>query len=298
MNEEYRCSLRGKLKKEFEFKGNKLTAVDIVTVGDNVEFDLNRDGSGVITHIEKRSNYISRKAPKIKGAGIRGERLEQIVAANFNNLVIVSSAASPKFNNKLIDRLIVAGESSHVDVTIVVNKIDLDESVHKSYVQLYRRIGYQVFETSVKKEIEIEELRYHLQGKINLFWGQSGVGKSSLLNLLFPGLKLKIGEISDYTSKGKHTTVTVLLKKVDANTIVIDTPGIREIDPYGITKHDLGHYFKDFSQYITKCKFNTCTHHHEPGCGVIKAVEEGGINVERYESYLKILDTIEEDLFF
>ncbi len=172
------------------------------------------------------------------------------------------------------------------------------ENVHESYTELYRRIGYKVFETSVKKVIGIEELKYHLNGKINLFWGQSGVGKSSLLNLMFPGLKLKIGEISDSTSKGKHTTVTVLLKKVDANTFIIDTPGIREIDPYGITKHDLGHYFKEFLQFITKCKFNTCTHQHEPGCAVIKAVDVGDINIERYKSYLKILDTIEEDLFF
>lgn len=213
-------------------------------------------------------------------------------------MVVVTSALSPKFNDRLIDRLIVAGESSHVEVTIIINKIDLGESEYEPYADIYRKIGYKVFETSVKKEIGILELREHLSGKINLFWGQSGVGKSSILNLLYPDLNLRVGEISNYSSKGKHTTVTVFLKKVNENTIIIDTPGIREIDPYGITKQDLGHYFREFSEHFVNCRFNTCTHQHEPGCGVTKAVENGLINPKRYKSYLNLLETIEEDLFF
>ncbi|MEG8988981.1 ribosome small subunit-dependent GTPase A [Ignavibacteria bacterium 4148-Me] len=298
-DKEIRCFLRGKFQKEFSIKKDKLVTLDIAAVGDIVEFILNKDGTGVITEIKPRRNKISRKAPRIKGASIRGERLEQIIAANVDNLIIVSSWINPKFNNRLIDRMIVVAESSSVEPVIVINKIDLDSiNERKKWVNLYKQIGYNVFETSTINNLGLDELKKFLKEKTNLFWGHSGVGKSSLLNLLYPGLNLKVSEISNYTLKGKHTTVTVLMKKVDDNTFVIDTPGIREIDPYGIKKEDLCHYFKDFKEFIYNCKFNTCTHHHEPDCAVVKACNEGKINEDRYKSYLNILETIEEDLFF
>lgn len=260
---------------------------------------MNKDGTGVITEVLPRSNKISRKAPRIKGASIRGERLEQIIAANVDNLIIVSSWLNPKFNNRLIDRMIVVAESSSVKPVIVINKIDLDNNTEREkWVNLYKQIGYNVFETSTINKLGLDDLKKYLKGKTNLFWGHSGVGKSSLLNQLYSGLNLKVSEISNYTLKGRHTTVTVLMKKVDDNTYVIDTPGIREIDPYGIKKEDLCHYFKDFKDFIYNCKFNTCTHHHEPDCAVVKACSEGKINEERHKSYLNILETIEEDLFF
>jgi len=131
-----------------------------------------------------------------------------------------------------------------------------------------------------------------------LFWGHSGVGKSSLLDKLFPQLNLETGVISSFTDKGTHTTVTSIMLEVEKGTFIIDTPGVREIDPYGIRKEDLGHYFTEFAEFINNCKFSTCTHHHEPGCAVIKAVENHKISYERYESYLRILDTIEEDIIF
>jgi ribosome biogenesis GTPase len=296
---EIRCSLRGKFQKEFALKKDKLFAMDIVAVGDAVDYELNQDGTGVINEVHPRKNYISRKAPRIKGAGTRGERLEQIVASNIDNLVIVSSAKSPKFNNRLIDRLIVAGESSHINLIIVINKIDLDPSHNISeWSELYTKIGYQLFETSVTEPKGIEELKNSMSGKINLIWGQSGVGKSSLLNIIYPSLKLKVGIVSESTSKGKHTTVTSIIKKVDENTFVIDTPGMREIDPYGIRKEDLGHYFKEFSPFADSCRFNTCTHYHEPDCAVVAAVQNELIHHERYQSYLNILETIEDDMNF
>ena len=144
----------------------------------------------------------------------------------------------------------------------------------------------------------IEELKNILPNKFTLFWGQSGVGKSTLLNILFPQLNLKVGDTSESTGKGVHTTVTSVMIPLDENTFVIDTPGVREIDPYGIKKEDLSHYFPDFEDYLSNCKFNTCTHFHEPGCGVIDAVENSEIAFERYDSYLRILNTIEEDLHF
>ncbi|MEW6507067.1 MAG: ribosome small subunit-dependent GTPase A [Bacteroidota bacterium] len=296
---EIRCSLRGKFKKEFGLKADKLYQIDIAAVGDIVEYVLNEDGSGVIYKILPRKNHLSRKVPKLKGAGTRGERLEQVVAANVDNLVIVMSRKLPEFNNRYLDRLIVAGESSHIPVIIIINKSDLkNENVFDKWIDLYSGIGYKVFETSVKMRTGIDELKNYLEGSVNLFWGQSGVGKSSLVNALYPQLNLKTGDISVSTSKGRHTTVTSLLKKVSSNTFIIDTPGIREIDPYGIKKEDLGHFFVEFIPLINNCKFNTCTHHHEPGCAVIEAVNADMINKERYKGYLNLLETIEDDMNF
>ncbi len=260
---------------------------------------MNNDGSGVITKIDNRKNYISRKAPKIKGASYRGERLEQVIAANIDNVVIVTSTHFPDFNNRVLDRFLVAAESSNINSLIVINKIDLDKnSIAGEWKNLYEKIGYKVFLTSAENSKSLSELEESILNKKNLFWGHSGVGKSSILNKMFPNLNLKIGEVSDYSSKGKHTTVTAKMIKVKEDTFVIDTPGLREIDPYGIQKIDLGHYFIEFESFISECKFNTCTHHHEPGCGVVDAVEKELVPIERYDSYLRMLDTIEEDINF
>jgi len=280
-------------------KKDKLFFTDFIAVGDHVEFEKNKDGTGVITKIGKRKNYISRKAPKIKGASYRGERLEQVIAANIDNMVVVTSIYFPDFNNRVLDRFLITAESSHIYSIIVINKIDLDErSIAREWKNLYEKIGYDVFLTSAESNSGIKELEDSISNKKNLFLGHSGVGKSSILNKMFPDLNLKIGEVSDYSLKGKHTTVTATMIKVKENTFLIDTPGLREIDPYGIKKIDLGHYFIEFKDFISECKFNTCTHHHEPGCGVIDAVEKELISVERYDSYLRILDTIEEDINF
>ncbi len=272
---------------------------DIVVVGDIVEFDLNEDGTGFIYKIEERKNYLSRKAPRIKGAGYRGERLEQIVAANIDELYIVSSVFEPDFNNKVVDRFLVTGESSYIKVNIIVNKTDLDEeNVIREWVAMYRSIGYNVYLTSALRKEGLNDIKIGFEGKISLLWGHSGVGKSSLLNNIYPSLNLKTGIISSFTDKGTHTTVTSEMIRVGPDTYIIDTPGIREVEPYGIKKEDLGHYFPEFLPYINECRFNTCTHHHEPGCAVIEAVENEKISAYRYESYLKILDTIEDDIIF
>jgi ribosome biogenesis GTPase len=272
---------------------------DFITVGDNVEYDINKDGTGVITKIEERKNHLSRKLPKVRGASYRGERMEQVFAANIDIVVIVTSVHFPEFNNRVLDRFLVAAESSYLNIIIVLNKMDLDESgISEKWERLYQKLGYKIILTSVYSNEGISSLKNEIRGAKNLFWGHSGVGKSSLLNKMFPELKLKIGEVSLFSSKGTHTTVTSVLIKVEENTFIIDTPGIREIDPYGIRKADLGHYFIEFADYINKCKFSTCTHHHEPGCEIIKSVNQGLIAEERYDSYLRILDTIEDDINF
>ena len=273
--------------------------MDLVTTGDFVEYEIQADGTGVIVDIYERKNYLSRKAPKIKGGGIRGERFEQVVAANVDNLFVVVSIFSPELNNKVIDRLIVTAHACKIQPYIIINKIDLDEDGFYLYWKdLYEKIGYKVFTTSIYEDEVFNQIHKALENKSNVFWGPSGVGKSSLLNKLFPELNLKVGEVSDYSNKGKHTTVTAVLKEVKKNTFVIDTPGIREIEPYGVKKIDLGHYFLDFEEYINNCKFHTCIHEHEPGCAVKRAFEKEKIAPERYESYLSILENIEDDMFF
>lgn len=298
-NETFRCSLRGKFKKEFSLKKDKLFLTGIVVVGDAVDFETSNGKIGTIQSIEPRQNYISRKSPKIKGASYRGERLEQIIASNIDQVIIQVSIHEPEFNNKTLDRLLVAVESSQIEAIIVIHKSDLDsESEIEMWANLYKSVGYEVIVSSIIDKNGIEEVYEIMQGKKTLFFGQSGVGKSSLLNLLYPDLKLKTGEISDYTSKGVHTTVTSVMIPTGKGTFIIDTPGVREIDPFGIRKEDLGHYFIDFNQYQSNCKFNTCIHDHEPECAVIKAVENGDISKLRYDSYLRLLSTIEEDINF
>ena len=280
-------------------KKDKLFFTDFITVGDFVEFDLNKDGTGVINKIEKRKNHLSRKLPKVRGASYRGERLEQVFAANIDKVVIVTSVHLPDFNNRVLDRFLVSAESSHLNTIIVLNKIDLDESgITKKWKILYEGIRYKFILTSAITREGLDLLKQEITGNKNLFWGHSGVGKSSLFNEMYPQLNLKIGEISNFSSKGTHTTVTSKMIKVEKETYLIDTPGVREIEPYGIRKSDLGHYFVEFAEYINNCKFNTCTHEHEPGCAVLESVKEGLISKQRYNSYLKMLETIEDDINF
>jgi len=280
-------------------KKDKLFYTDFIAVGDYVEFEKNDDGTGVITKIQERKNHISRKLPKVRGASYRGERLEQVVAANIDNVLIVTSIHQPDFNHRVLDRFLASAESSHLNPVIVLNKSDLDESgIGDTWQKIYEGIGYKFFLTSIKNDLGLSSLKNELIGSKNLFWGQSGVGKSSLLNKLFPGLNFRIGDVSKLSSKGTHTTVTAVMKKVEEETYIIDTPGIREIEPYGIRKSDLGYYFIEFKKFINKCKFNTCTHHHEPDCAVIDAVNRELITEQRYDSYLRMLDTIEDDINF
>jgi len=295
-----RCFLRGKFKKQLSLKKEKLYTYDFAVVGDIVKFTMSDENVGVIEEISERKNYLSRKTPKIKGLSFRGQRFEQIIASNLDTLFLVSSVDEPKFNNKVIDRIIVAAESSQIDVVLIINKIDLliEQSYVEEWKHLYEEIGYKVLLTSAAEGSGLNELLLMLTNKINIFWGQSGVGKSSLLNKMFLQLNFKVGEISEYSNKGKHTTVTSNMVKVSEGTYIIDTPGIREIDPYGIKREDLGHYFREFLPFIHNCKFNSCTHYHEPGCAVHKAVEDEKISIERYESYLNMLATVEDEMNF
>ncbi len=298
-NKELRCSLPGKFKKKYNLKKDKLRTLDIVAVGDYVEVELSTEKHGIIKKIGERVNYISRKAPRIRGSGIRGGRLEQIIAANVDLFIHVASIHEPEFNNRFVDRMIVIAESSNVEFALLINKIDLaDPAEYQKWEELYSDLGYKVVLTSAEEKMNINAVKDLIAGKTTLLWGQSGVGKSSIANEIDPRINLKIGEISDFSGKGKHTTVTSRLIRLKNNTEIIDTPGVRELEPFGIKKEDLGHYFVEFGDFIPECKFNSCTHFHEPGCAVRAAVENGKITEERYESYLNLLQTIEDDIIF
>ncbi len=298
-NREYRCSLPGKFKNIYNLKKDKLRALDIVAVGDFVEVELSPDGHGTIQKIGERQNYISRKAPRIRGSGIRGGRLEQVIAANVDLFIHVTAIHEPEFNNRFVDRMIVIAESSKVEFALIINKIDLaNEEEIKKWEKLYSELGYRVITTSVEQAENIEIDKELISDKTTLLWGQSGVGKSSIINAIAPNINLKVGEISDFSGKGRHTTVTSRLIRLENATEIIDTPGVRELEPFGIRKEDLGHYFVEFAEFIPECKFNSCTHFHEPACAVRKALADGKITHERYESYLNLLQTVEEDIIF
>lgn len=294
-----RCSLRGKFRKDLQHKKDKLLTLDVAVLGDWVNYSNLSDDIGVIESIDQRKNYLSRKAGKARGSLKRGERREQIIASNIDTLFVVTSIKSPVFNNRFLDRVLVSAESSKIEVKIVINKIDLDDrKMVPMWEQFYSNIGYKVFKISATNKVGLREVKENLDGKVNLFWGKSGVGKSTLLNALYPSLDFNVNEVSEYSDKGKHTTVTGEMREVEENTFIVDTPGIREIDPYGIKKEDLCHYFNEFVPFIHACKFNTCIHEHEPGCAVVEAVERGEISFERYESYLNLLNTIEDDMIY
>lgn len=297
-NKEIRCVLRGKLKLETEWKKEKLLYTDLIVVGDLVEFVLNDDGTGVIEKIPERKNYISRKAPFIKGVSEKGLRFEQIIAANIDYTFCVVSVDKPKFNNRVLDRMIVTAESCQTAPIIIINKYDLLKRKKKDYwYDLYTTLGYTVIRSSAITYEGIEEIKNLIQGKTSVFIGHSGVGKSSILNLLDPRINQKVGEISESWNKGRHTTVTSRLFKLNENTFVIDTPGVKEIEPYGLTREDITHYFREIAIVSRNCKFNTCTHTHEPNCAVKKAVDNEIIPYERYESYLRLVETLDEEKF-
>jgi ribosome biogenesis GTPase len=194
--------------------------------------------------------------------------------------------------------MLVTAESCETTPIIVINKYDLVKKKKRDFwYELYTTLGYKVIRSSTVTGQGIDEIKELIKGKTSVFIGHSGVGKSSILNQLDPRINQKVGEVSEVWNKGRHTTVTARLFKLDENTFVIDTPGVREIEPYGLTREDITHYFREIAIVARDCKFNSCTHTHEPDCAVKKAVEEEIIPYERYESYLRLVETLDEEKF-
>lgn len=287
------CRLRG----NFRIRGNKQT--NPIAVGDRVTFQLVEDGTGMITAIDDRRNCIIRRSTKLS-------KQTHIIAANIDLLCIVATLGLPRTSTGFIDRLLVTAEAYHIPASLVFNKCDLyDEELwplHNEMKAIYEDAGYPVLEVSALTGMGLDALKDLIAGKVTLFSGHSGVGKSALLNAIDPSLNLKVGEISDWSLKGKHTTTFAEIfplhfsdDDVMPSTYLIDTPGIKEFGMVDIKPEELSHFFPEMKTLLHDCHFSNCTHRHEPGCAVKEAVDRGDVSSERYQNYLNILESLTEN---
>ena len=280
---EYICRLRGRLKQE-NVEG------DIVAVGDRVTITPNQDGTGTIEDVHDRNSLFSRVRSGIK------REFRQIILANPDQIVAVFACANPEPSLRMLDRFLVIAEKQHIDALVVANKIDLvGLEQAKEIFGVYETLGYPVLYTSAHFGQGVDELRKNLKGKISAFAGPSGVGKSSLLNVVQPDLGLHVRAVSEATSKGKHTTHVRELFPLDVGGYVADTPGIRSLALWDTEPEELDAYFVEMRDLVSECKFSDCTHTHEPGCAIREAVSRGEISPQRYNSYLRLRFEDESD---
>jgi len=274
-------------------KLDDITSTNPVAVGDWVEADTesDADSTAIITEIHDRNNYINRQSPRHK-------HQHHIVAANLDQSMLIATLKEPRTSQGFIDRFLVASEMYHVPPVIVFNKSDLYKQKeldrYAQWKEMYETIGYRVLLVSAMKNEGFEEFKERLKNKTTLLSGHSGVGKSSLLNIIFPGIGLKTGDISGWSGKGQHTTTFAEMFDLPEGGKVIDTPGMREFGLVDIEKQELSHYFPEMRDRLNNCQFNNCLHINEPDCAIKEAVINGEINEDRYVSYVNILDSIEE----
>ena len=284
-SEIYDCRLAGK------FRLDKKEVTNPIAVGDMIQFILGDDGTGYIIEIEERINYIPRQAT-------HGKRGEQILISNIDRAWVVQSVLSPRLNMGFIDRFLVTCEAYEIPAGIIINKMDLAsqkaEAVMNDISSLYKNLGYPVIQTSTADSDSLALLSNRIKDETSVFIGPSGVGKTSLLNAIDSKLDLKVGEISSYSDKGKHTTTFATLIPLEIGGFVADTPGIREFGIVNVTKPELSLYFPEMTEARENCKFYNCTHFHEPNCGVRDAFEKGNIDPDRYHSYLNILESLND----
>ena len=273
--------LRGRVKQEARLG-------DRVVVGDRVLVAPPAEGTGdrwTVERVEERQSTLVRRAP---GKGNRAK----VIAANIDQVVVVFAAANPSPHLRMLDRFLVLCESTGLEAVVVANKVDLagGEAAARETFGVYERIGYEVLYTSVALASGVDRLRERLHGRISALTGPSGVGKSSLLNTIEPGLALRVASVSEAVNKGRHTTVTAELIPLGEGSYVADTPGLRELGLWEVPKEDLPHCFPEFEPYLGSCRYgSSCSHSHEPACAVRDAVDEGEIAGERYTSYLRML---------
>lgn len=268
------CRLRGKLKQ------GRPTG-DIAAVGDRVRITVLPDGSGVIEEVEERKRAIVRLDPRPQG------EYQQILLANPDQAVFVFACAHPAPRLRMLDRFLVIAEKQNVPPLIVANKTDLVKDP-KELFGLYETIGYRVIYTSTHTGAGLDELHEALKGKISALAGPSGVGKSSLLNAIQPGLGLAVREISAAMGKGRHTTVARQMFPLEGGGYVADTPGWKSLALWDTQPEEMDAYFPELRHLVAHCQFSDCTHIHEPGCAVRRALEEGKIHPQRYDSYLRL----------
>jgi ribosome biogenesis GTPase / thiamine phosphate phosphatase len=275
--------IRGKLR----IQGTRTT--NPVAVGDKVVFDIDtKTGSGIITGVLDRRNYILRKSSNLS-------RHSQVIAANVDQVLLMITIILPETPVEFIDRFIITAEAYRIPVIILINKTDLygeDELERMKYLEsLYGKIGYQTLSLSLYTGSALDPLKNLIKDKVSLISGNSGVGKTTLLNTLNPSLNLKTEEISDYHKQGKHITTFPEMHPMPFGGFVIDTPGIRGFGVVDMEKNEIYHFFREIFEVSKECRFNNCLHLDEPGCAVRAAVENGKIDFLRYRSYLNIMET-------
>ena len=284
-----------KIKGNFRLKGIRST--NPVAVGDFVTILPNQEGTAFITAIDDRRNYIIRKSQNLS-------KQSHIIAANVDQACLVVTIAHPETSTTFIDRFLASSEAYRVPVILIFNKTDILDGDERRYLdmmmQLYRTVGYECVALSAETGDGVDVLMPMLEGKTTLFSGNSGVGKSTLLNRLVPGLNLRTSEISDAHDTGTHTTtfsemIPLPVKaETSARSWLIDTPGIRGFGTFDMEPEEICSYFKEIFKFSADCRFGNCTHTHEPGCAVLKAVEEHYIALSRYNSYISMLNDKEE----
>lgn len=282
-------TMNARLPGRFRLEDKQVT--NPVAVGDYVELSLNEDGTCSIEEIIERENYITRQAT-------HGRQGEQILAANIDQAIVVQSVRQPKIKEGFIDRFLVTCEAYQLKPCILINKMDIAGEEGEAYVEelvkLYTSLDYTILTTSIYDEASLDNLKALLKDKTSVFIGPSGVGKTSLLNYIDPNIERKVGDISEYSNKGKHTTTYAKLLPLHFGGYLVDTPGIREFGLVNIEPWELSLFFPEMLEPREHCKFNNCTHSHEPKCGVIEAFENGEIDAGRYHSYLQMLESLKK----
>ncbi len=275
------CQIPGRLKEE------RLDTA-IVAVGDRVTISLDEPGKGIIESVSERITVLSRARPGRDVRKVLSDQ-EQVLVANPDQVIFVFSIRRPRPSLRKLDRLLVVAEMNELPVWICINKIDLalmDEA--KETFKIYEQIGYQVIYTSAVEGTGVDELKRLLTGKISVMTGSSGVGKTSLLNAIQPGLGLQVRAVSGATDKGLHTTRHVELVSLDVGGYLADTPGIRGVALFDLEPREIDGYFREIAPLVGDCQFSDCTHRHEPKCAVLAAVKSDQISFERYDSYLRL----------
>ncbi len=283
--------IRARIVGKFRLDGKKLT--NPVAVGDLVEMEMEaHEEVGIIRNILPRKNYVVRQSPRRKHD-------MHLMASNIDQAIVIVTIVSPKLKQGFIDRFLLMTEPFDIPSLIVFNKADIyseeDLGIFAYLEDLYESIGYKVLLTSALEGIGIDELKSHLEGKTTLVSGQSGVGKSSLINTIAPNLDLRTQELSDYSGKGQHTTTFAEMFQMNEQTRIIDTPGIKSLSFNFLTPMDVAHNFREFFELSDSCRFGgNCLHRNEPGCAVKAALEEGTVSELRYVNYLTMLEEMEE----
>jgi ribosome biogenesis GTPase len=279
------CGLKGKMRQE------EIRSTNPIAVGDFVFVDSDDEGGKTIDSVADRKNYIVRRSPNLS-------KQVHILAANVDQAILVATINYPLTTSVFIDRFIASAEAYRIPVVLVFNKIDRYDKKHMDELDrvrsMYESIGYPTIAVSAKKSEDLDVVKNLLKDKVSALAGHSGVGKSTLINRIEPGLNLKTAEISAYHQQGRHTTSFAEMHQLSFGGYIIDTPGIRGFGLIDIEKEEISHFFRDIFEVSKHCQFNNCLHQREPGCAVKVAVEEGRIALSRYQSYLNILTNNDE----